>query len=230
MIYSSCKGRSKEYGIGVWDQETGQQVDFFYEPLGQSLGDADRLQWLPASNCLLVATLFPRKDNCYFSLLDFRAKSMVWSWSDFGVCAPNPMLVDDKRVRDAIAMEDASSICVVNEFQDLGFIDLRSSPSSVRWSSRSRLVNGIKANKRMQHAEDETCYPKLAFHNSQLFSSMNDAISVFSGPDWVLTSRLRRGYGGPICDFSIAGDRLFALHSAENVFDVWEAPPSPLTF
>lgn len=228
-IYSSCKGRSNEYGIGVWDQETGQQVDFFYEPLGWSLGDADRLQWLPASNCLLVATLFPRKDNCYISLLDFRSKSMVWSWSDIGASGPNPLLVDDKRVRDALAMEDACSICVVNEFEDLGFIDLRSSASSVRWSSRSRLVNAMKANKRMQQAEDEPCYPKLAFHDSQLFSSMNDSISVFSGPDWVLTSRLRRGYGGPICDFSIGGDRLFALHSEENVFDVWEAPPSSNT-
>ena len=154
---------------------------------------------------------------------------MVWSWSDIGASGPNPLLVDDKRVRDALAMEDACSICVVNEFEDLGFIDLRSSASSVRWSSRSRLVNAMKANKRMQLAEDEPCYPKLAFHDSQLFSSMNDSISVFSGPDWVLTSRLRRGYGGPICDFSIGGDRLFALHSEENVFDVWEAPPSSNT-
>jgi hypothetical protein len=36
---------------------------------------------------------------------------------------------------------------------------------------------------------------------------------------------LRGGQGGAICDFSIGGDRLFALHSEENVFDVWETPP-----
>ena len=43
---------------------------------------------------------------------------------------------------------------------------------------------------------EEPCYPKLALHGGQLFSSMNDCISVFCGPEWVLTSRLRRSYGG----------------------------------
>ncbi|KAI3771864.1 hypothetical protein L6452_03035 [Arctium lappa] len=215
-LFSSCKGRSNEYGIGVWDQNTGQQVDFFYEPPGWSLGDADKLQWLNGRNCLLVATLFPRKDNCYISLLDFRSKSMVWSWSDMW----SPANSDDRRVRDAIAMEENSSICVVNEFEDLGFMDLRRDSGSVRWSSRSRLMKG--------KMPDEPCYPKLALHDGQLFSSMNDCISVFCGSDWVLTSRLRRSFGGSICDFSIGGDRLFALHSEENVFDIWETPPPPI--
>ncbi|KAL2502479.1 BTB/POZ domain-containing protein [Forsythia ovata] len=213
-LFSSCKGRSNEYGIGVWDQVTGKQIDFFYEPPGWSLGDADRLQWLHGTNCLLVATLFPRKDNCYVSLLDFRDKSMVWSWSDIG--AP---ITDERRVRDAIAMEDTNSICVVNEYEDLGFMDLRFAAGSVRWSSRSRLMKG--------KMPDEPCYPKLALHDGQLFSSMNDSISVFCGPDWVLTSRLRNSYGGSICDFSIGGDRLFSLHSEENVFDIWETQPPP---
>ncbi|KAJ4958250.1 hypothetical protein NE237_025361 [Protea cynaroides] len=215
-IFASCKGRSNEYGIGVWDQVTGKQIDFFYESLGWSLGDADKLQWLQGRNCLLVATLFPRKDNCYISLLDFREKKMVWSWSDMGAL----ITVDEKRVRDAIAMEDTSSICVVNEYEDLGFMDLRSTNGSVRWSSRSRLMKGKMT--------DEPCYPKLALHEGQLFSSMNDSISVFCGHDWVLTSRLRRSEGGSICDFSIGGDRLFALHSEENVFDIWETLPPPI--
>jgi len=223
-IFCSCKGRSNEYGIGVWDQVTGHQLDFFYEPRGWSLGDADRLQWLPGSNCLLVATLFPRKDDCYISMLDFRTpQSIVWGWSDIHI-GLGGMMEDQKRVRDAIAMEETSSICVVNEFEELGFMDFRSS-SSIRWSSRSRLI--MKGNNDKM-GQDEPCYPKLGFHNGQLFSSMNDSISVFSGPEWVLTSRLRRAHGGPICDFSIGGDRLFALHSEENVFDVWEAPPCPL--
>ncbi|KAL6221554.1 hypothetical protein ACLB2K_004950 [Fragaria x ananassa] len=215
-IFSSCKGRSNEYGIGVWDQITGKQTDFFYEPLGWSLGEADKLQWLNGSNCLLVATLFPRKDNCYISLLDFREKKIVWSWSDMGA----PVMVDEKRVRDAIAMEESNAICVVNEYEDLGFIDIRNSGGSVRWSSRSKLMKG--------KMPDEPCYPKLALHEGQLFSSMNDSISVFCGPDWVLTSRFRRSYGGSICDFSIGGDRLFALHSEDNVFDTWETPPAPI--
>ncbi|GLT85363.1 hypothetical protein SLE2022_035540 [Rubroshorea leprosula] len=215
-IFSSCKGRSNEYGVGVWDQVTGKQIDFFYESPGWSLGDADKLQWLDRRNCLLVATLFPRKDNCYISMLDFREKRMVWSWSDIEA----PVTVDEKRVRDAIAMEESNSICVVNEYEDLGFIDLRMSGGSVRWSSRSRLNKG--------KMPDESCYPKLALHEGQLFSSMNDCISVFCGPDCVLTSRLRRSYGDSICDFSIGGDRLFALRSEENVFDIWETPPPPI--
>ncbi|GMP35696.1 hypothetical protein CsSME_00008048 [Camellia sinensis var. sinensis] len=69
-IFSSCKGRSNEYGIGVWDQITGEQIGFYYEPIGWSLGEADRLQFLHGNNCLLVATLFPRNNNCYISLVN----------------------------------------------------------------------------------------------------------------------------------------------------------------
>ncbi|KAK6942292.1 Potassium channel tetramerization-type BTB domain [Dillenia turbinata] len=215
-LFCSCRGRSNEYGIGVWDQITGKQIDFFHESPGWSLGDADRLQWLDGCNCLLVATLFPRKDNCYLSLLDFRTKDMAWSWSDIGTT----LTVDEKRVRDCIAMEENRAICVVNEYEDLGFMDLRRRAGSVRWSSRSRLMKG--------KMPDEPCYPKLALHEGQLFSSMNDSISVFCGPDWVLTSSLRQSNGGSICDFSIGGDRLFALHTEENVFDIWETPPPPI--
>ncbi|GJU17186.1 BTB/POZ domain-containing protein [Tanacetum coccineum] len=197
-LFSSCKGQSNEYGIGVWDQNTGQQVDFFYEPPGWSLGDADKLQWFNGSNCLLVATLFPRKDNCYISLLDFRSKSMVWSWSDNG------------------SVESS----VANGLEDLGFMDFRSDSGSVRWSSRSQLTKG--------KMPKEPCYPKLALHEGQLFSSTNDRISVFCGSDWVLTSRLKGSIGGSICDISIGGNRLFALYGKDNVFDIWETPPPPI--
>lgn len=218
-VFSSCKGRSNEYGVGVWDQITGTLIDFFYETPEWSLGDADKLQWLDQRNCLLVATLFPRKDNCYISMLDFRQKEMVWSWSDIMA----PVTADERRVRDATFIDGTNSICVVNEYADLGFLDLRNNGGGVRWSSRtrSRLNKGKMS--------DEPCYPKLTLHDGQLFSSMYDCVSVFSGSDWVLTSRLQRSYGGSICDFSIGGDRLFALHSEENVFDVWETPPPPVT-
>ncbi|KAL7224262.1 hypothetical protein ACSBR1_025680 [Camellia fascicularis] len=155
-IFSSCKGRSNEYGIGVWDQITGELIDFYYEPIGWSLVEADRLQFLHGTNCLLVATLFPRNNNCSISLLDFRDKSMVWSWSDVGASA-----TDERRVRDAMAMEETGSICVVNEYEDLGFMDLRSCGGSVRWCSRSRLMK--------EKMLEEPCYPKLALHDGQLF-------------------------------------------------------------
>ncbi|ERN18688.1 hypothetical protein AMTRI_Chr12g239520 [Amborella trichopoda] len=213
-IFASCRGRSNEYGIGVWDQVTGKQIDFFYETPGWSLGDSGKLQWLPGNNVLLVATLYPRNENCYISLIDFRERKRVWSWSDVGA----PATVDEKLVLDAVVMEESNSVCVVNQYDDLGFMDLRSNVGVVRWSTRSRLLKVNNA--------DERCYPKLAAYGGQLFSSMNDSISVFCGPEWVLTSRLRRSHGGSICDFSIGGDRLFALHNEENVFDVWETPPS----
>ncbi|XP_062219618.1 BTB/POZ domain-containing protein At2g24240-like [Phragmites australis] len=216
-IFASCKGRFNEYGIGVWDGATGEQADFFYEPPGCALGDADKLQWLDGTSTLMVATMFPRTDSSFLSLLDFRDKSVVWSWSDVGT----PASLEDKHVVHAVVTEDGRSVCVINQYDDLGFLDLRCNAAGVRWRSRSKLTMSGKTKAR----SEETCYPKLAAHGGQLFASTNDAISVFSGPDHVLTSTLRGSNGGAICDFSIGGDRLFALHNEENVFDVWETPP-----
>jgi hypothetical protein len=110
-------------------------------------------------------------------LLDFRAKDVVWSWSDAGAAAS----LDDKRVLHAIAMEDERSVCVINQYDDLGFLDLRSGAGGVRWSSRSKLRN-------RKVPGEESCYPKLATHGGQLFSSMNDSISVFSNLGCVWSS------------------------------------------
>jgi hypothetical protein len=217
-VFASCKGRFNEYGIGVWDANTGEQADFFYEPPGCALGDADRLQWLDGTCTLMVATMFPRTDSSFISLLDFRDKSVVWSWSDVGT----PASLEDKHAVHAVVMEDGRSVCVINQYDDLGFLDLRSSAGGVRWRSRSKLATGGKTKALIS---EEVCYPKLATYGGQLFASTGDTVSVFSGPDHVLTSTLRGGQGGAICDFSIGGDRLFALHSEENVFDVWETPP-----
>ncbi|CAM0945279.1 unnamed protein product [Alopecurus aequalis] len=217
-IFASCKGRLNEYGIGAWDCATGEQSDFFYEPPGCALGDADKLQWLDGTKTLMAATMFPRTDSSFISLLDFRGKNVVWSWSDVGT----PASLEDKHAVHALVMEDGRSICVVNQYDDLGFLDLRSNAGGVRWRSGSKLMSRKKV-----HTE-ETCYPKLATHGGQLFASTNGAISVFIGPDHALTSTLRASDGGVICDFSIGGDRLFALHNEENVFDVWETPPLPI--
>ncbi|KAM0933855.1 putative transcription factor WD40-like family [Dioscorea sansibarensis] len=214
-IFASCKGRYNEYGIGVWDQNSGLQTDFFYELPGCPVGDSDSLQWLDSPKCLISATLFPKTEHCYIALLDFREKNIVWSWTD--------TVGDDKRVLDVVAMEDNHSVCVVNQYDDLGFLDLRMNGGGVRWSSRSKLT---KSKGRRNVNEEELCYPRLASHGGQLFLAMNDTISVFSGPEFVHTSTLRKSEGGAICDFSIGGDRLFALHSEENVFDVWETPPA----
>ncbi|TVU29245.1 hypothetical protein EJB05_20803, partial [Eragrostis curvula] len=225
-VFASCKGRLNEYGVGVWDCATGEQADFFYEPPGCALGDADKLQWLDNTNTLMVATMFPRTDASFLTLLDFRDdKSVVWSWTDAGT----PASLEEKRAVHAVVLEDGRSVCVVNQYDDLGFLDLRKNAGAVRWSSRSKLMMASAGkNKKAAAAArgyEETCYPKLAAHGGQLFASTNDTISVFSGPDHVLTSTLRGSGGGAICDFSIGGDRLFVLHNEENVFDVWETPP-----
>uniref|UniRef100_A0A0E0AT22 At2g24240-like C-terminal beta-propeller domain-containing protein n=1 Tax=Oryza glumipatula TaxID=40148 RepID=A0A0E0AT22_9ORYZ len=90
-------------GIGVWDCTTGEQADFFYEPPGCALGDADKLQWLDGTSTLMAATMFPRTDTSFIILLDFRdKKNVAWSWSDVGT----PALLEDKNVLHAIAMED----------------------------------------------------------------------------------------------------------------------------
>lgn len=76
-VFASCRGRSYEYGVGTWDQITGQQVTFQYEGPGRPLGDACKLQWLPRTNLLLVANLFPNSDHSFISLLDSRTKGKV---------------------------------------------------------------------------------------------------------------------------------------------------------
>uniref|UniRef100_A0A0D9VI83 BTB domain-containing protein n=1 Tax=Leersia perrieri TaxID=77586 RepID=A0A0D9VI83_9ORYZ len=235
-IFASCKGRFNEYGIGVWDSTAGEQVGFLYEPPGCALGDADKLQWIDGTGTLMAATMFPRTDSSFISLLDFRDKNGVaWSWSDVGTPASS---MEDKHVLHAVAMDDGQSLCVINQYDDLGFLDIRSSGNAsggVRWRSRSKLAAATRKKQKRNappqraHGEEETCYPKLAAHGGQLFASTGDAISVFSGPDYVLTSTLRGSDGaGAICDFSIGGDRLFALHDEVNVVDVWETPPAPV--
>ncbi|KAM0847074.1 hypothetical protein ACQ4PT_055259 [Festuca glaucescens] len=218
-IFASCKGRLNEYGVAAWDATTSEQTDFFYEPPACALGDADGLQWLDGTSTLMAATMFPRADSSFVSLLDFRGRSVAWSWSDVGT----PASLEDKHAVHAIAMEDGWSVCVVNQYDDLGFLDLRSNAGGVRWRSGSKLMGRKKVR------AEESCYPKLATHGGQLFASTTTgAISVFSGPDHALTSTLRASDGGGVCDLSIGGDRLFALHNEENVFDVWETPPLPI--
>ncbi|KAI3955830.1 hypothetical protein MKW98_006190 [Papaver atlanticum] len=196
-IAASCIGTGI-YGTGVWDQVTGKQTDFFPELVWSPLRYPDRIQWLNGRKCLLAANFYlPKGNDSCISLLDLRNKSKVWSWYD-----DKKASLRQGPVYDAIAMEDNNSICVVNQYDDLGFLDLRSTV--------------------------EPRYPRLKLHEGQLFSCINDRVSMFCGPDWFSTSSIGRICGGgAIRDFSIGGDRLFALHSEENIFDMWETPLPP---
>ncbi|KAI3955772.1 hypothetical protein MKW98_006132 [Papaver atlanticum] len=208
-IFVSCSGTNNG-GIGVWDQVTGKQIDFFNSSGEISLGDANKIQWLDGRKCLFVSRLSSKTpDKNHISLLDFRDKSIVTCRSiKHGQCD----------VVDATPMDQSYSICVVEKHEILGFVDLRNTGIAVRWSSDCRAGYPQNSN------------PKLTFHGGQIFCSMNDKISVYEGAldIWIMTSCLKRSEGGSVRDFSIGGDRLFALHSEENVFDVWETPSAPI--
>ncbi|KAI3967644.1 hypothetical protein MKW92_040377 [Papaver armeniacum] len=205
-VLASCRETSNE-GIGVWDQVTGKQTDFF----DFGLGSDEMIQWFNGRNCLLVHSDINYKRR--INLLDFRDKSAVWSWpDDTKTCHAHT------HIHDAIPMEESNTICVVDQSGTLGFLDLRGTKKSVRWN--------------LNDGEDteQSYYAKLTLHGGQIFSSVGDKISVYyDGLDqWILTSNLERSQGGSIRDFSIGGDRLFALHSEKNVFDVWETPSDPI--
>ncbi|KAG5564025.1 hypothetical protein RHGRI_000264 [Rhododendron griersonianum] len=213
-IFSSCKsGKDIKNGICVWDQVTGKLIDCYEEAPGslldRSLGNADRLQWLHSTNCLMVASLSKKeKDYSLISLWDVRVKKMVWNWPDsFQYSNGSWIQYSDssmKTVRDVIAMEEVNSICAVNQYEEFGFLDLRS-------SREVRSVMGLRTFNMCNKSK-----VKLALHDNQLFLLTHGRISVFCGPDWEPTSRLPRPDTAPICDISLGGDRLFALHEASN--------------
>ncbi|KAI3955698.1 hypothetical protein MKW98_006058 [Papaver atlanticum] len=193
-----------------WDQVTGKQIEFYNASPDWSLGDAAKIQWLNGSNRLFVSSLSPWEEHSHIGYLDIRTdKKVTWSWSWSKVDQIGA-------IYDAIAMEESNSICVVCGHDDLVFMDMRftAGSSSFKWNQGNRENrNYIRP-----------CYPKLALHGGQVFYSRDDGISLFSGPDSILTSSLGKSSGGETRDFSISGGRLFVLHSEENVFDVWETP------
>ncbi|KAG5569449.1 hypothetical protein H5410_059215 [Solanum commersonii] len=210
-LFSSCKSTSNGHEIGGWDQVTGKQIDFlpYY-----TYGNASRLQ---GTNCLMAISFHPRDGNCCISLLDFRKNTMVMSWSDVRDRVNKLCITDQTEFRDVIAIEESYSICVVDKNER------STTDASVEWKETTRDNTNSSF-----FGGNNNCYPKLAFHEGQLFSSMKDRISVYCGSDWVLTSEVRQSHGGWICDFSIGGDRLFALHGDEDIFDVWETPCPPI--
>ncbi|KAF7152020.1 hypothetical protein RHSIM_Rhsim01G0034600 [Rhododendron simsii] len=224
-IFSSCKSGDNENGICVWDKVTGKLIDCYEEASGSqldwSLGNADRLQWLHGTNCLMVASLSKNEKNySLISLWDVRVKKKVWNWSDSFQYSNGPWIKYSdssmKTVRDVIAMEEVNSICAVNQNAEFGFLDLRR-PREVTW------VKGLR-----NFSMSNESKVKLALHDGQLFLLTGRRISVFCGPDLELTSRLQRPDGAAICDISLGGDRLFALPMEGNVFDIWETPRPPI--
>ncbi|KAF7154296.1 hypothetical protein RHSIM_Rhsim01G0034800 [Rhododendron simsii] len=203
-IFSSCKRGDNENGICVWDKVTGKQIDLYQESFGskfvRSLGNADRLQWLHGTNCLMVASLTKNQKDCsLISLWDVRVKNKVWNWSDSfryydNSSSPYYHHSTEMWVRDVIAMEEVNSICVANQYEEFGFLDLRS----------PREVRSVKGLRKYFSTSNESKV-KLALHDGQLFLLTGKKISVFCGPDWELTSRLQRPDGAAICDISLGG-------------------------
>ncbi|XP_055836339.1 BTB/POZ domain-containing protein At4g30940-like [Solanum dulcamara] len=214
-LFSSWESTTS-YGhrIGVWDIVTGKLMDFLCCPPDCSRKNATRLQWLHDTNCVMAVYSHPKNDICLF---DIRQRNMVWTLDRD---RKKQYLAD---IEDAIAIEESSSICVVDWNECLSFMDLRSTDRSVNWRKSTKGVapSHFRVN-------IKTCYPKLAYHKGQLFSSMEDRISVYCGSNWIVTSEFRQSHGGSICDFSIGGDRLFALRKEENVIHLWETPRPPI--
>ncbi|GFZ03419.1 hypothetical protein Acr_16g0000430 [Actinidia rufa] len=77
-----------EEGIGVWDQATGKQISFYYGT--DRFGGAYRLHYLPSTNCLMAASLFPSDKRCTITIEDS---------------------IPDKIDRDALAIEQTKPMC-----------------------------------------------------------------------------------------------------------------------
>ncbi|PHU08261.1 Elongation factor Ts, mitochondrial [Capsicum chinense] len=225
-IVVSTDGKLGSGGMGLFNASTGELrfPRWITIPISKQ---CKQLQWLHGTKCLMVSSFNPRNS---ISLFDVRKNSVVWSWSS----EYWSYYEDDqtKQLRDVVAIEERSSICVVDWNECLGFMDLRSTNGVVNWRNSIKDIKPSSSCRNddinSHYDQQECCYPKLAFPEGQLFSSMNDTISVHCGSDWVPTSQFQQSRGGPIWDFSIGGDRLFALHRNEYVLDVWDAPRSPV--
>ncbi|KAM3194495.1 hypothetical protein ACQJBY_070892 [Aegilops geniculata] len=216
-IFASCRGISRfhdSYGIGVWDCITGEQAGsvLCHKPESK-MGSINKLQWLPSTKTLMAASA--SRPSFSMALVDSRDMSVVWSW-----------WYDSARegkkgyVMDAAVMEDERSVCLINEHHDLGLLDIRIQGNSgnVQWLHQSKMSSTSKCNT-----------SKLAVHGGLLLASKDDTISVYGGPNYDLRLALRGSQGGgAISDFSVGGDRLFAVHQEDNVLDVWETPPPPI--
>ncbi|KAF6991690.1 hypothetical protein CFC21_008749 [Triticum aestivum] len=219
-VFASCNnsGITPEigYGIGVWDCITGEQTSYFFDrKYVYALTDASKLQWLASTNALMAVKACLPKDAfspSSITLVDFRDMSVVWSWS------VGSRRLDEKHVADAVVMEDERSVRLISQNHDLGFLDIRSRGSFQQpWTYQSKATTPI-------------CYPKLAVHGGLLLASKDDTISVYGGPNHDHLRLALRGSqgGGAIADFSVGGDRLFAVHHEDNVLDVWETLPPPI--
>ncbi|KAF3620806.1 putative BTB/POZ domain-containing protein-like [Capsicum annuum] len=217
-LFASCTdSTTRKHVIGVWDQVTGTLMNFFSCP-PHPPHNAARLQWLHDINCVMVVSSSPGDEICLF---DLRQNDMVWSWDvkprEKQYCCG---------IIDAIAIEKSSSICVLAEQKGMGFVDLRRTDASLNW--RNDLMGTDWSYRDDLVHIDEYLYVKLAFHEGQLFSSRGNRIFVYGGSNWLPTSQFERSRGGPIRDYSIDGDRLFALQDNENIVDVWETPRPPI--
>ncbi|XP_037466837.1 BTB/POZ domain-containing protein At2g24240-like [Triticum dicoccoides] len=214
-MFASCRGISRydSYGIGVWDCITGEQAGPLSYPKPESkMGSTTKLQWLPNTKTLMAASVC---SSFSMALVDSRDMSVVWSWwYDSAREGKNRCVVD------AAVMEDERSVCLISDHHDLGLLDIRIQGNSgnVRWLHQSKMSSTSKCNS-----------PKLAVHGGLLLASKDDTISVFGGPKYDLRLALRGSQGGgAINDFSVGGDRLFAVHKEDNVLDVWETPLPPI--
>ena len=101
--------------------------DFFYHSL---LGDVDKLQCLLENNILLPTILYLLCDDNSIGLLYFQARKVVWSWTYSKV---QRIVEEVKMVLYTFSIETCNIVCVVNQYENLGFIYMRSTNQTVHW-------------------------------------------------------------------------------------------------
>ncbi|XP_026378086.1 BTB/POZ domain-containing protein At2g24240-like [Papaver somniferum] len=75
-MFVVCRGTGIN-GIGVWDQVTGEETDFFHKTLREPLCNANKIQCFNGSNCLLLfdlLTLNSKKNISVFWILEIKVR------------------------------------------------------------------------------------------------------------------------------------------------------------
>ncbi|PKI53796.1 hypothetical protein CRG98_025802 [Punica granatum] len=117
--------------------------------------------------------------------------------------------------RDAAANETSNNVCLMDMYMNVSIVDYRKALAS-GWHVDWKLKNSVGP-------RNNNTPESIHCHEGQLYARTRSNGCVLSGSDWVLTSKIEAS-GDLICDVSIGGDRLFALHYDPDFVEVWGTP------
>ncbi|PKI37701.1 hypothetical protein CRG98_041994 [Punica granatum] len=203
---ASFEDTGESVGVEIWDPTRGKLTSSIHWTDADGYGSIRTLHWVSWMNCLLaiihrasgdlvLLTIDPRENSCRFRFRKFLHKPV--------------------RFVEGAVDESGNNICLMDQCMNVVIFDSRNQHLN-SWSVSKDACNVALSgtNSRLQSIH---CY------RGQLYACTRSNIFVLSGSDWVITSKVR-SIGGSICDISIGGDRLFALHNDPDVINVWETP------